>query len=159
MRGDVHRLQKIDGGEIERRGEAVEAEGFGELLEAGLPFPGRGGLGVELVQIAPFPEGALADLKERGAQVQGHGVRRVGLELDGVGAGVLGGVHEGGGLGVVLVMVGRHFRDDVGGMAGADGAAVDREGDVHGVEAGAASGVMVTSATRRPSRREERENS
>ena len=75
-----------------------------------VPFPARVGLGVEVVQFLAFPQRIFVD--DAMHPGKGHGVGGVGLEFDGVGTGVGGGINNGDGALERLVVVARHFGDD-----------------------------------------------
>ncbi|MNJ36513.1 hypothetical protein D3C77_313040 [compost metagenome] len=55
-----------------------------------MPLPGGIGLLVELVERGAIPDGALIDLEILVVAIQGDGVGRIGLDLDGIGAARLG---------------------------------------------------------------------
>ncbi len=77
-------FEKVDGGVIEGGAEGDQPQRLGPFDEGGMPFPGRAGDLVQLVQALAVPEAALVvDEEIAGADWQGHGVGGVGLELDG----------------------------------------------------------------------------
>ena len=117
----VQRFEKVHRTEIERRAEAVHAVVRGALHDGCVPFPGCVGLLVELVELATGPQAlGVVDHEAGPAQVQRHGVGRVGLQLDGVRPVRGGGVHDGQRALQRLVVVARHLGDQVGAVAGAD---------------------------------------
>jgi hypothetical protein len=83
--------------------------------------PGVGGLGllVELVQAAPVPQAAV-DLELGPVDIQRDGVGGVGLQLDGVAAGVGGRVDHLQRPVEAAVVVSRQLADHIGRIVGAD---------------------------------------
>ena len=132
MAGDVEGFEKVDGGGVERGAEDDEAAGAGALEDGGVPFPGGEGELVEVVEGLAAPEAlGVVDEKIAVADVEGYGVGGIGLQLEGVGAGIGGGVDEAEGLVEALAVVAGHFGDDEGGAAGADFGGADADG-IHG---------------------------
>ena len=81
---ELQGFKKVDRGAVEWRRKNRNAE-FATLGEKSfMPIPWRVRLLVQLIKAAAVPEPAL-DLEVRPRMVDGHGVRRVSLQLDGVG--------------------------------------------------------------------------
>ena len=120
----IELFEEIDRGVVERRREHRDAElaAFGEQRR--MPVPRRVRLLVELVEAAAVPQAAL-DAEFRPVMVDGDRVGRVGLQLDRVGAGRLGGVHHGERMVETAAMIGGKLRHHVGRLARANGAAGD----------------------------------
>lgn len=90
VEGDVESLQKIDGTGVEGGGEEDEPLLVCFCLDGGMPLPGGVCLLIELVQGGAIPESALIDLEILIVAIKGHGVGRIGLDLDGIGTTRLG---------------------------------------------------------------------
>ena len=78
-----------------------------------MPRPGGVSLPIKLVKILPLPEGAFANLKILVVAVDGQGVRCVGLQLYGIRASLGSSVNYSHRRVKVLLVVGRHFRNDI----------------------------------------------
>src|SRR6266702_2822719 len=96
-------------------------------LWAGTPISSRKSTAVESngVENNSIPQSSASNPDLVPAAVYGHGIRRIGLELDGIGASVLGRVNDFYRLVDALVMVGGHFRDHVYRMAVTDHSSAD----------------------------------
>jgi hypothetical protein len=103
---DIHLDEELDGAGIKRRGKEGHAQVAGGCFELGLPVPGSIGLAVQVVEGAAGPNGASADAKVLAVRVDGQGVGLVGLELDGIGTGVVSGAQDLERLIEILVVVG-----------------------------------------------------
>ncbi|MNE80291.1 hypothetical protein D3C80_1768450 [compost metagenome] len=77
-----------------------------------MPLPGGIGLLIELVECCAIPDGALIDLEILIVAIQGDGVGRVGLDLDGIGTTCLGRAYRRQRRLQGVAMVGRQFGDD-----------------------------------------------
>ena len=109
----MQRLQKIHGSRVERRRERKNALVSGVREDLLVPFPRRVGLVVQVVETAPSPQ--LMPIREpeaRGIRVDGDGVSRVRLQLDGVRARFSGHRDDVQRTLQVAVVVAAHLSDD-----------------------------------------------
>ncbi len=89
----VQPLEQLHGGLVEGRGETGDATAVCAREQRLVPFEGREGFRIEVVEGAPRPEAALDD-EARASVVEGDGVGGIGLQLDRVRAGLGGGVDQ-----------------------------------------------------------------
>ncbi len=92
--------------------------------QGGVPRKGRRGLGIEVVERSARPQ-ALLDQEAWALEVDGDRVRRIGLQLDRMGAGLGCGVDQGEGPGQLSVVVSGQLGDDERRVFGSDGPAGD----------------------------------
>ena len=81
---------------------------------------------IELVKRLAGPERPFDDAETGKIAVEGDRVGRVGLQLDGIGAGLLGRPDDLDCLIETLIVIARHLGDDVGGVTGTDLSSADR---------------------------------
>jgi len=131
--GGAELFQEVNGGFIEWRTEADQAQLAGPLHDRPVPFPGGVGLLVEIMQVLAGPEGiGIADFKAAATHVERNRLGGVGLQLDRVGSGLGCRLHDRQGPLQALVVVAAHFGDHKRWMLCADNAAGDV--DRHGAE-------------------------
>ena len=138
----VQVFQQINGCVVKRRAEDGDAQLVSVLKQRGVPIPRRVGLLVQVVKRAAVPQ-PTTDTEIFRIAVQRDGVGAVGLQLDGIGAGLFGGLDNFEGSFNVAVVVGGHFCDDVGRMRRVDNSIVDRDAVSYACHRWALSQVVV----------------
>ena len=114
--GDIERGEKIHRAGVKRGGERDQAKLTGALEDRRMPFPGRVRLIVKIVQPAPGPQAVgLANRKIWVVDIQGHGVGRVGLQLERMSTGGRYGVNDRQRAVERLVVIAAHLRNHKGG--------------------------------------------
>lgn len=109
----VERFEEVDGRRVERRTEAEDAAALRVRENLRLPFPRRIGFLVQLVERLAVPRVLrVADEKLAVRFVDGHRVGRVGLQLDGVRAGLGRRFDDGFRAVERVVVVAAHFGDE-----------------------------------------------
>ena len=105
-------LQKIDGCPVKGRREEIHPAGLAFLLDSLLPLPGRARIPVQIVELITVPKSAF-DSKIFIVAVDGHGIRRIGLDFHAVRAGFGRLTHNRQGILQLPGVIGAHLRDDI----------------------------------------------
>src|SRR5438105_14596355 len=89
------------------------------------------GFAIKIVQCPAVPERAAADAEFRALGVERQCVRRIGLQLDGVGAGRLGLADQPDRLLEILAVIAGQLGDDIGRVARSDATVIDADARRH----------------------------
>ena len=124
--GRIEAREQVDGRLVERRRQDRDALLAGSREERLVPFERGVRFAIEVVELPPGP-GAALDHEAGPVMVDRQRVRRVGLQLDGVGAGLRRRVDHRQRAVEAAVVVAGQFADDIGRLVGPDAAAVYRD--------------------------------